>query len=239
MHSHLPAARRAMLLSIVIGAAIGLVFSPACRIRYVTVVGPTEAIAAEVAAGLRLPAQANTVFLPLTRVQARATECYRVKRLTVRRRSPKEIVIRVHERQPMAALVSPDSGYTVIDDEGMALVRTDTPGLLPVAEGVVGQRPELGRIISPEALSLLKACIEAAEQDGMDQKLRLDLSDPHMITMQTADGVVGKLGDKHHLRRKTVMFGRLLKALQDQPGQIEYIDVSTESAPTFRRRARN
>jgi cell division protein FtsQ len=239
MHAHLPAARRTMLLSIVIGAAVGLVFSPVCRIRHVTVVGPTEAIAAEVAAGLRLPPQANTVFLPLTYVRSRAAECYRVKRLTVIRRSPQQIIIRVDERQPVMAIASSDGSYTMIDDEGIPLVRTDTPGTLPVAKGVVSQRPQLGKAIPPDLLASLLTCIEAARLDGMEHKLCIDLSDPYMITVQTADGVTGKLGDGRHLRRKTVLFGRLRKALQDQSGQIEYIDVSVESKPTFRRRARN
>lgn len=237
MHAHLPAAQRAMLLSIIIGAAIGLALSPVCRIRQVLVLGPTEAIAMEVASGLELPPGANTVFLPLAQIRARADDCYRVKRLTVKRRSPRAIVIRVHERQPMAALATDGSGYTVIDDEGIPLVRTDSPGPLPVAEGVVAQRPDLGSAIPTELLEPLQTCIKAAREVGIDQGLRLDFSNPYLTTLQTGDGVVGKLGDVRDLHRKIVIFGRLLEGLNGGAGaQIEYIDVSVEGKPTFRRR---
>jgi|LSQX01.1.fsa_nt_gb cell division septal protein FtsQ len=239
MHAHLPAARRAMLLSMIIGATLGLALSPACRIRQVTVTGPTEAVAADVAARLNLPAKANTVFLPLSHIRERTTECFRVKRLTVKRRSPQAIVISVHERQPMAALFTEDVGYTTIDGDGIPLVRTNSPGTLPVAKGVTKQAPELGRPIPDERLDALRACIEGARQESIDQNLRINLSDPYHITIHTADGVNGLLGDTRQLRRKTVIFARLLKSLEDEPGGVAYIDVSIENKPTFLRRSSN
>ncbi len=227
-----------MLLTIIIGAAVGVAFSPLCRIRHVTITGPTESVAAEVGAKLDLPTEANTVFLPLRATSAVADDCYRVKKLVASRRSLDSIKITVHERQPVAALAC-DRSYTLVDDEGICLIRTDTPGELPVFKGLVPNRPELGEAILPEQLAPLLTCLQGAHEAGIAQGLKFDFSNAHLCILETRDGVRGKLGTMRDLCRKIVLFGHLLEGLRSEGKHIEYIDVRIENKPTIREKSRD
>jgi len=227
-----------MLLSIIIGAAVGIAFSPVCRIQQVTVIGLTESVATEVAARIKLPPGANTAFLPLRVMSAVADDCYRVKKLVISRRSLRSIAVTVHERKPVAALAS-DHSYTLIDDDGICLIRTDTPGELPAFKGLVARRPELGEAIPPERLVPLLVCLKGAREVGIEQGLQFDFSNIHLCVLKTSDGVGGKLGAMRDLYRKIVLFGRLLEGLRTEGKRVKYIDVRIENKPTIREAGRD
>jgi len=223
-----------MLLSVVIGAAVGVALSPACRIWEVRVVGPTQSVADEVASKIQLPLRANTVFLPLQAVSAAEHACYRVKSLAVRRNPWHGITVTVHEREPVVALAS-DDGYTLVDKDGICLIRTDTPGVLPVFRGLASERPTLGDRIPPEWLSTVRACLAGAAAVQAAEGAQFDFSNTQLSTLKTRDGVVGKLGDMRNLQRKIVLFGQLLHGLRADGESVAYIDVRVENKPTWRR----
>ncbi len=231
-------ANRAMLLSFIIGAFTGVAVSPCCRIQHVRVEGPTRSVAEEVRKGLRKAAvfdDRGSVSLPLRGIAAVAANCHRVKRLAVNRISPQTIRVRIVEREPVAALHT-DHGFTLIDEEGICLIRTRKAGALPVIKGIVTDRPKLGATISAQRLMPLAECFRSVREAGIDNAFRLDLSNPHLVILTTSDGVVGKLGDTRDLRGKIIRFGLLLEALQADGEDVEYIDVRVASRPTWARR---
>lgn len=231
-------ANRAMLISFIIGAIAGVALSPCCRIQHVRLEGPTRSVAEEVRKGLQKAGVFDdrpSISLPLRGLASVAASCYRVKRLAVSRISPSAIRVRILERQPVAALHT-DHGFTLIDEEGICLIRTRKAGALPVVKGIVTKRPKLGATISAQRLTPLAECFRSVREAGIDPAFRLDLSNPHLILLTTSDGVVGKLGDSRDLRAKIIRFGLLLEALQAEGEDVAYIDVRVDSRPTWAKR---
>jgi cell division septal protein FtsQ len=238
MRHHRRLANRAMLLSFIIGALAGIALSPCCRIQHVRLEGPTRSVAEEVRDRFQKAGvfdNCPSITLPLRELAAVAARCYRVKRLAVSRNSPRVVRVRILERQPVAALHA-EHGYTLIDEEGICLIRTHKAGALPVVKGIMTKRPELGATISPQQLIPLAECLRSAHEAGIDPAFRLDLSNPHLILLTTSDGVVGKLGDIRDLRSKIIRFGLLLEALQAEGEHVGYIDVRVASRPTWSQR---
>ncbi len=222
-----------MLLAIIIGAAAGIAFSPVCEIRRVVVIAPSQSTAVEVAQKVKLAPGANTLLLPIRHFADIAERSYRVERLVVERRSLNEIAVHVHERQPIAA-VKTNVGCTLISDEGICLINTDTTADLPVIKGLITKRHALGSTLPEADVQLIMAAIRGAQFGGIARQLQVDFTHPYLTIIKTADGVVGKLGDRRNIERKTALFARLLTELQNEGKKIQYIDVRIEQRPAFR-----
>ncbi|MFP3904222.1 MAG: FtsQ-type POTRA domain-containing protein, partial [Armatimonadota bacterium] len=131
---------RLSLLSVLVGALVGIAASPVFQIERVVIVGPDPSIATEIAQKMQLPQQATTVILPLEAINRLTGECHRVKRLVVRRRLPNTLVLHVRPRRPVAAIAG-EVNDTLVDDEGVYLLRTDNAHDVPRIVGLTENRP--------------------------------------------------------------------------------------------------
>lgn len=235
MRSQVLTGTRAIKLSIVVGLALGVALSPCCRISEVVVCAPTQTVAYEFAGRIDLPENASTIFLPLENLQASAATCYRIRDISVRRAGLRTISIDIEERRPVAALGG-DGQYTTVDEQGVCLIRTDTPMKLPVIEGLTQQGFTLGATLPPPQLELVSACLDGAREARIGDAAVFDLSNPHLVTVRTCDGVEGKLGELENIRNRTVVFGRLLEGLREKGQNVAYIDVRVEDRPVCRER---
>ena len=233
MRAHVEIGRRAMALSTALGLALGLALSPCCRISRIVVRAPTQTVAFEYAGRINMPDDAGTIFLPLRHLHAAALACHRVGDITVRRTGFRSIVVDIDERRPVAALAT-DGQYTTVDKDGICLIRTDTPMKLPIIDGLAPVGLALGETLSGPALELLNACVEGAAEARIGDAAVFDLSNPHLVSVRTRDGVEGKLGELANLRRRIVVFGRLLEGLREKGQNVAYIDVRVENRPVCR-----
>ena len=177
----------------VVGACIGLLFSPVFRVRDVVVIGNTHTPRAEVLAAAGVAAGDRTVLMvdsgpPSAR---RALDSLPwVAGATFERRWPWTLVIRLTERSPVAR-VAVDGGVDLVDRSGRVLEASRSPELtLPVIMGVRGAAA--GGYISPGAglrradLSALLAAAGAAPHALAQRQLRLAYS--------ASTGLVGYIG---------------------------------------------
>ncbi len=233
MRGHVMVARRIMVLSVIAGLALGIALSPCCRIREVVVHAPTQTIGFEFADKIDIPDTANTVFLPLKALQATAATCHRIRDIAVRRAGTGTIAVEIEERRPVAA-VAYGGDFTTVDDEGVWLICTDTPRHLPVIKGLLSEKPVLGQRPTEAEMALIEACVRGAEEARLGEAAVFDLTNPRLVTVRTRDGVEGKLGDAANIRRKTVVFGRLLEGLTQSGQTVAHIDVRVENRPVCR-----
>lgn len=233
MRSHVITGRRAIKLSIVVGLALGVALSACCRISEVVVRARTQTVAYEFAEKIDLPEDAGTIFLPLENLRAAAATCYRIRDIAVRRAGLRTITIDIAERLPVAALGA-DGQYTTVDEQGVCLIRTDTPMKLPVIEGLTQEDFALGATLPAPQLELARACLEGAREARIGDAAVFDLSNPHLVTVRTYDGVEGKLGELANIRGRTIVFGRLLEGLREKGQNVAYIDVRVEDRPVCR-----
>lgn len=233
MKHHLLWGQRLILLSIIAGAAAGIAMSPVFQIRRIVIEAPDVSLATEIAGQIKLPETATTAVLPTAEINRLAGRCHRIKSLSAYRRIPHTLILRVQPREPAAAIAG-GPNYTLVDRTGMALIRTDNPGTVPVIRGLVDGRPPLAQPLSADRCEVLDALLESMELTELDPNLTLDVADPHMLRIKTAGGVLGKLGDRSNLARKIVLFSRLLEGLRADGETVEYIDVRIEDRPVWK-----
>ncbi|MFO7947956.1 MAG: cell division protein FtsQ/DivIB [Armatimonadota bacterium] len=233
MRSHEAWGRWMIFLSILVGTLAGIAASPAFQIERVVIVGPDPSIATEIAQKMKLPKRATTVILPLATIDQLAKQCHRVESLVVRRRLPNTLVLHVRPRRPVAAIAG-DVNDTLVDRDGIYLLRTSKARDVPRVVGLIEKRPALGNRLSKQQTEMLHELLEGLELASAEHGVTLDVSNPHLIRIHTGDGVVGKLGTGENLTRKIVLFYRLLEGLRDQGESVQYIDVRREEYPVWK-----
>jgi cell division septal protein FtsQ len=207
-----------LAVAAVVGACVGLLFSPVFRVRDVVIIGNTHTPTAEVLAAAGVAAGDRTVLMvdsgpPSAR---RALDSLPwVAGATFERRWPWTLVIRLTERSPVAR-VSVDGGVDLVDRNGRVLEVSRSPELtLPVIMGVRGAAA--GAYISPGAglsradLSSLLAAAGAAPHALAERQLRLAYS--------VSTGLVGYIGSA-----KTVVL------LGDASDLVPKLDILQELA---------
>jgi cell division protein FtsQ len=216
------------------GLAVGLCFSPLVRIQTVVVSGPDRSLADEVAHQIQLPTEASMLSYPLNRVTADARKCYRVDTVSVRRASPHQLAVEVTPRQPFAAL-DDGNGYTLASREGILLYRVpEAPAGMSRLFGLTAPRPALGTQVAPERWRWACELLAGASKSGIRGDLWLDMSNLHRITLRTADGVSGNLGNVNDLARKATVLGRVLQQVRRDGQRVVSVDVSMPETPLWK-----
>lgn len=234
MRPHWRAATVVLVLVPVLGLALGVCASPLLQVRRVVVRGQDPSLADEVARQIRVPERASILFYPLHRVTRDARRCYRVDQVTVRRASPSVLDVEVKARKPFAAL-DDGQGYTLVSREGILLYRvTEAPAELPKLSGLTIPRAPLGTQLDQERWRWTLEILAGATKAGIREGVSLDLYNLHRITLKTADGVTGNLGNVNNLTRKTIILGHVLAAVRGDGNQPVSVDVSTPESPLWK-----
>ncbi len=233
-HESLRAAAWLVILAGLVGLVAGVGASELFMIRDVYVVSPDEELqaeAAERAAELRF----GTVWLPPTRTIERCIGGLpRAKQVTIARELPSTLVISVQPRQPIAMVVR-EGRYMTIDGEGVCLrwvtkKATDLPVVHIEDPNLV--RP--GSRLRERDMAWVRDVMRGLREYDLLAGASIDLSRPARISVFTADGVLGKLGNERMLYEKTVLFGELLAQLSAKDVTPLYIDLRVPSRPTYK-----
>ena len=222
-----------LVVAAIAGLLVGLAMSPLAGVGHVTIVAPTAGLGEEVRRQVRVPVQASILFYPLNHITKQVAKCFRVKEVAVERVSPHELQVTVTARQPFAAL-DDGQGCTIISRDGMCLYRQGVaPPKLPVLGGMTVPRPPLGSQIEPERMLWVSDVLAGATKVGMQAGLRVNFIEPHRITLKTADGVLGVLGNVNSLARKMTILGRVVQQLRSEGKQPGSVDVSNPDTPVW------
>ncbi len=229
--------RRALslvLLSAVVGLGLGVASSEMFAIRTVRVVCTNPSLQVEAMERVQR-ITFGTIWLPPTRaIERQIGGLPRAKAVTIGRTLPDTLTIEVEPRVPVAFVVA-DDRLMAVDDEGVCLhwtgaappdkptLRIEDPSVLAVG----------GRLRAQDVVRLREISRGLAECDLLEGA-SIDLSHPLSISVFTADGLLGKLGNDELLYEKARLLGELAEALRAQGRKPLYIDLRVPSRPTYK-----
>jgi len=122
----------------------------------------------------------------------------------------------------------------LVDEEGVCLTWTgQPPAHLPTVRTSSPENLRVGGLMPSEEAALLGQVLRGLHEVELSPGARVDLTNPNLVCVWTADGVLGKLGDGHHLEEKMILFGKLRKVIQARGEQPLYIDMRVPSLPTY------
>lgn len=223
-----------LLISALVGGFLGYASSERFTVHTVHVICPNPSLQDEAVERARR-ISFGTVWLPPTRaIERQIGGLPRARSVTVERKLPDELIIVVTPRVPSAVVIA-DQRLMAVDDEGVCLHWT---GAVP---------PEQPRLRIEDPLSL-RVGGRLGKQDvarwheiarglrecGLLAGASIDLSHPLRLSVLTADGVLGKLGNDELLYEKSRLFGELKAALEAQGRKPLYIDLRVPSRPTYK-----
>ena len=226
-------------LGLVLGTSVlaffaGLGASSLFWISEVRVVAPDPALSQAVARALRVPAQASSLFYPLSPLERQATALPQVESVEVSRELPHGLVVTVARRVPVAALVH-ERGLLLVGADGV-ITNLVPPGEkaphLPQFVGIPVDTPQPAGRLSPEWAERVAAVAQVAMTERLGGDVRLDCTQSLDLRL-TAGGVEGYLGATDNLSRKVSLFAALLAELRRQGGDPAYIDVRVMDRPIW------
>jgi len=215
------------------GLLLGVLASDLFIIRQVEVRCGNPSLQAEAAerAG-RLPFA--TIWLPPTRaIERQIGGLPRARTVAIDRELPATLIIVVDARRP-AAVVTADGRFMAIDEEGVCLHWTGNPAsALPTVHLEDPSGLEVGGRLRDDDVRRFAAVLSALAGEHLQAGASIDLSHPLRISVFTADGVLGKLGNDELLHEKTLLFGELLASLRADGREPLSIDLRVPSRPSY------
>jgi cell division protein FtsQ len=220
-------------------AAIGLAVSgwlllrsPLLQVQEVKVVGAERLDAATLAAASGLKGQ-NILFADTGKAKERLSQVALIKDLSMERRWPGKMVIRVNERQPWGYWQVKDDIY-VIDDEGFVL-DDDQPGEgAPTIVQLDSDRRWLpGERVEVHAVDLARQLIESAPRSLGRAVVGLEYSDRSGLTVVLDGGLRATFGDDSDLDYKISVLYVLLEKAQREGREVHAVDLRFGDSVSF------
>jgi len=229
------ALRRLALVLAVVGLAVGgwlLLRSPLLRVQEVKVVGAEKLDAATLAAASGLKGK-NILFADTGKAKERLSQVAMIKDLSIERRWPGEMVIKVKERQPWGYWQVKEQIY-VIDDEGFVL-DNDQPGEgAPTIVQLDSDRRWLpGERVDVHAVDLARQLIESAPRSLGRSVVGLEYSDRSGLTVVLEGGLRATFGDDRDLDYKISALYVLLEKARRDGREVHAVDLRFGDSVSF------
>ncbi len=223
-----------VLFSAAMGLAIGICASDLFLIRRVVVLCEDESLQAEAAERVQ-ELEFGLIWFPPTRaLERRVGGLPRARSVRIHRHLPSTLAVHVDPRRAIAVVIQEQRAMAV-DEEGVCLHWTGGPPEgMPTVHIADPSSLEVGGNLSSRDTEMVNAVLSGLSEEGIDAGASIDLSRPIRITVFTADGVLGKLGNGELLYEKSLLFGKLLHALRKKGKSPLYIDLRVLSRPTFK-----
>ena len=229
------ALRRLALVLAVVGLAVGgwlLLRSPLLRVQEVKVVGAEKLDAATLAAASGLEGE-NILFADTGKAKERLFKVAMIKDLSIERRWPGEMVIKVKERQPWGYWQVKEQIY-VIDDEGFVL-DNDQPGEgAPTIVQLDSDRRWLpGEQVDVHAVDLARQLMESAPRSLGRSVVGLEYSDRSGLTVVLEGGLRATFGDDRDLDYKISALYVLLEKARRDGREVHAVDLRFGDSVSF------
>lgn len=226
--------RRAMVRALVVAgvALAGWVafFSPLLAIKEVKLSGAEHTTAADVARVVDLDSSTNLLLLKTDEVAAAVKTLPWVKSVSVDRKLPGTVRLRVTERRPAMAVAIGEERF-LIDRRARVLSSTEAAEGVPVLAGLRVDLPQPGDRLSS---TQLKSALQAFS--AMPRRLRRDVQavfapTVERITFQLSDGIQVRYGAAEEMASKNEVLEVLLTRLRGEGRSAFYVDVRVPEAP--------
>ena len=229
------ALRRLALVLAVVGLAVGgwlLLRSPLLQVQEVKVVGAEKLDAATLAAASGLEGE-NILFADTGKAKERLSQVAMIKDLSIERRWPGEMVIKVKERQPWGYWQVKEQIY-VIDDEGFVL-DNDQPGEgAPTIAQLDSERQWLpGERVEVHAVDLARQLMESAPRSLGRSVVGLEYSDRSGLTVVLEGGLRATFGDDRDLDYKISALYVLLEKARRDGREVHAVDLRFGDSVSF------
>jgi len=219
----------------VVGLVLGIFDSDLFAVREVLVQSEDQSLAAEAAQRAEKLAFGTIWLLPMREIEGRIGGLPRAKAVRIDRDLPSTLTIVVEPRTPVAAVHQEDR-FMVVDEAGVCMHWTGSvPEALPRVRIEAPSSLRVGGGLSERDVAMMNAVRSGLAETKLLDDASIDMTHPVRVEVWTADGVLGKLGNRELLAEKALLFGKLLHSLKEQGEAPLYIDLRVPSRPTFKR----
>jgi cell division protein FtsQ len=227
--------RRLALVAVLAGLAVAgwLVYqSPLLQIRNISVAGAQTLDPTVVAEASGLMGQ-NIIQADTGAAKARLLGISMVRSVSVERRWPGKVVLRIEERRPWGYWQIKDQPY-VIDDEGVVLddVRPDD-GAPTIVEMDSEQRLAPGDRVDADAVGLARQLIETAPRALQRNVVGLEYSAHTGLTASFEGDLRATFGDSRDLDYKLSVLYVLLEKAKTQDQTVHSVDLRFGETVSF------
>ena len=206
--------------------------SPLLQVRQVSVSGAESLDPAAVAELSGLKGQ-NIVSADTGTAKSRLLTLSAVKGVSISRRWPGRMLVRLEERHPWGYWQVKEQPY-VIDDEGVVLddVRPDE-GAPTIFERDSERRLVAGDRVDADALTLSRQLIDAAPRALKRNVVGLEYSEHSGLTVAFDGGLRATFGDSRDLDYKLSVLYVLLEKAQEQSFAVNSVDLRFGDSVSF------
>ncbi|MER3474489.1 MAG: hypothetical protein C4335_10765 [Armatimonadota bacterium] len=230
--------RLVLMLAFAVEVGVSLAYSPALRIKEVSVEGIALTAPEQVVQAVRIADGSSWVMLAPSRIAHRLQLLPTVAEAVVSRGLPGKVHIRVFERQPVALLSTPSGSYWV-DARGVAFWRTKQAEELPVIQVIAPLRVLLGQVVANRSVQSALEILTRYLPEYPLPIAQITVDREGNLCLNMRDGLPPvRIGDGTALSAKMMRTAEMWTQSQIIQ-QAEYLDVSCVDRPVWKPRDRS
>lgn len=165
-------------------------------------------------------------------VQSRLSRDLRIEEVSVRRKLPHTLEVKIKERRPLATITC-DYGYLDLDHNGMILdsYKTIKTMQIPMITGAIVRDLYIGDTVDDEIVKKILDFLQRLNEDTLNLISEIAIIEQDYIVMYTATerAVQIRIGKLERLDEKAKLTEDFLRDLATNPHPVEYVDFNYTS----------
>lgn len=165
-------------------------------------------------------------------VQSRLSKDLRIEEVSVRRKLPHTLEIKIKERRPLATIIC-DYGYLDLDRNGVIIdsYKTIKTMQIPMITGANVRDLYIGDSVDDELVKKILDFLQRLNEDTLNLLSEIAIVEQDYIVMYTATdrAVQIRIGKLERLDEKAMLTEDFLRDLATNPHSVEYIDFNYTS----------
>lgn len=165
-------------------------------------------------------------------VQSRLSKDVRIEEVSVRRRLPHTLEIKIKERRPLATIIC-NYGYLDLDHNGTIIdsYKAIKTMQIPMITGAAVRDLYIGDTIDDETVKKILEFLERLNEETLNMLSEIAIVEADYIVMYTATdrAVQIRIGKLERLDEKARLTEDFLRDLETNPHPVEYVDFNYTS----------
>ena len=162
-------------------------------------------------------------------VQSRLSKDLRIEEVSVRRKLPHTLEIKIKERRPLATIIC-DYGYLDLDHDGTILdsYKTIKTMQIPMITGASVRDLYIGDTVNDEIVKRILDFLQRLNEDTLNKLSEIAIVEADYIVMYTATerAVQIRIGKLERLDEKARLTEDFIRDLETNPHPVEYVDFN-------------